>query len=139
MLWLSSAGWWSSLKGLSPLFPLLPSIYFLIPIGTLGDWSSTCSIIVNICPTMDLAFWCAGKGRREWREGERGGEDEDLFNMYLHISLSIFIYPLIISSSAEYLHILIYLKILNIKNMTANMKPKNGHNSGPRASPRIRI
>ena len=33
----------------------------------------------------------------------------------------------------------IYLKISNIQKMRTNLQHKNGHNSGPRASPRLRI
>ena len=34
---------------------------------------------------------------------------------------------------------LIYMKILNIRTMRANIRPKNGHNSGPRVPPMARI
>ena len=33
----------------------------------------------------------------------------------------------------------IYFKISNIRTLRADMKHKNGHNSGPRAFPRVRI
>ena len=42
-----------------------------------------------------------------------------------------------------YLHIpsytCIYFKICNIRNMRANLRFKNGHNSRPRAFPKVRI
>ena len=45
--------------------------------------------------------------------------------------------------TAKYSHISsytpIYFKISNIRNMRANMKHKNGHNSSPRAFPKVRI
>ena len=33
----------------------------------------------------------------------------------------------------------IYFKISNIRKMRPDIIPQNGHNSGPRASPRVRI
>ena len=57
----------------------------------------------------------------------------------LHISSYTFIYLYIRQYTFIYLQIAsyIYFKISNIQNMRANMRPKNGHNSGPRAFPRV--
>ena len=89
------------------------------------------------------------KGERKGEErGDEGGEREErgissVYSLHLHIPLYTFIYLHISRNTFKYLYILsytpIYLKILNIKNMRANMRSKNGHNSSPRASPRVRI
>ena len=50
--------------------------------------------------------------------------------MYLHIPPNSFFIPSYTPT---------YIKKLNIGKMPANIRPKNGHNSGPRASPRARI
>ena len=55
--------------------------------------------------------------------------------IYFHIPLYTFIYLQIALYTFIYLT---YIKILNIRKMRANIKHKNGHNSGPRA-PRVRI
>ena len=57
-------------------------------------------------------------------------------SIYLHIPPYTFIYLQI--ALYTFIHST-YIKILNIGKMTANIRPKNGHNSGPRVSPMARI
>ena len=63
--------------------------------------------------------------------------------IYLHIPSYTFIYLHIPPNTLKSLYIPsytpIYLKIFNISKMRANIKNKNDHYSGPRASPRVRI
>ena len=63
--------------------------------------------------------------------------------IYLHIPSYTFIYLYIPLDTFIYLQIapytFIYFKISDIKKMRANMIPKIGHNSSPRASLRVRL
>ena len=82
------------------------------------------------------------RGRGEW--GARGDEREegDLSDIH-YVPSHTFIYLHIPSYTTKYLHILsyttMYFKISKTRNLKADMKHKNGHNSDPRASPRVRI
>ena len=85
--------------------------------------------------------------RRVRREGERGEEGErgDFSNIFktIHIPSYTFIYLYIPSYTPNTLDIpsytIIYLIIFKVKNMRTNIRLKNGHISGPRAFPRVRI
>ena len=76
---------------------------------------------------------------REREEGKGEGENgrvAEYTRIYRHIPYippDTFIYPHIPS------YTFMYFKISNIRNMGANMRPKHGHNSSPRASLRVRI
>ena len=60
--------------------------------------------------------------------------------IYFHIALYTFIYLQIPPNTFIYLYILpIYIKISNIRKMRSDIRPQNGHNSGPRGSPMARI
>ena len=91
-----------------------------------------------------------GRGREDReRDGGRGGRkgggrEVDLVNIFLipsytfiyfHIPLYTFVYLQILL----YTHTPIYFKISNTWKMRANKKHENNLNSGPRASPRVRI
>ena len=71
------------------------------------------------------------------------GESVQIYAIYLCILLYTFTYLDIPSHTPKYLFIPlctpIYFKISNITQMRADIRPKNGHNSGPSASPRLRI
>ena len=65
---------------------------------------------------------------------------------WVHIFLYTFIYLHIPPYTFIHLQIALYtfiyptcIKILNTRKMRANIKHENDHNSGPRASPRVRI
>ena len=76
-----------------------------------------------------------GKGRRETEE--RGRKDFPNVSPY---TSHTFTYLLILSNVPIYLlYTRIYLKISNIRNTRADLRPQNDHNSSPRASPRVRI
>ena len=88
--------------------------------------------------------------REEWRrerESGRGGGAWicPIYPIHLHIPSYTFIYFHIPSYTSKYPQILLYtfiyphiLQISNKRKMRANVKHKNGHNSEPRASPRLR-
>ena len=57
--------------------------------------------------------------------------------IYFYIPSYTFIYLQIALYSVIYSHT--YIKILNIRKMRGNIKHKNGHNWGVRASPRVQI
>ena len=94
------------------------------------------------------------RGRREAGQSERrpgemveeGWEERwdlsDIFNIPYTLSYT-FICLYMSSNALKYLYIpsytLIYFKISNIRKMRINIRHTNGHNSGPRASPRVRI
>ena len=63
--------------------------------------------------------------------------------IYIYILTYTFIYLYIPSNTPEYLYIPlytpIYIKISNIRKMRFDIRPQNGHKSGPRASPMARI
>ena len=63
--------------------------------------------------------------------------------IYLYIPPYTFIYIYITPYTSKYLYIpsytLIYIKISNIRKRRTDVKHKNDHNSGPRASPRLKI
>ena len=88
------------------------------------------------------------------RMGEDGGgigghgEDEGMRGyaevyVYIYILSHTLTYLYIPSNTPEYLYIPlytpIYIKISNIRKMRSDIRPQNGHNSGPRASPMARI
>ena len=86
-----------------------------------------------------------GEGGRG-AEGQRGAETLPIYSntfIYFHIPLYTFLYLQIPPNTFIYLHIpsytLTYVKISNIRKMRANTKHTNGHDSSPRASPRVRI
>ena len=60
---------------------------------------------------------------------------------WVYICLYTFIYLHIPLNSFIYLHIYtpIYMKILNIRKMRSDIRPKNSHKWGPRGSPWVRI
>ena len=85
------------------------------------------------------------RGERERGEGEEGGERWFLsyIIIYLHVPSYTLIYLYITSDTPKYFLIPsytpIYFKITNIRNTRADMRFKNGHNSSPRAVPKVRI
>ena len=82
------------------------------------------------------------EGTRKERRKGRGRRFGPIYSIYLHIPSCTFLYLYIPSYTPKCCHIhsytRIYLKIFNIRKMKANIKHKNGHNSTPRESPRIR-
>ena len=70
------------------------------------------------------------------------GEEGNLFNIF-HTPLYTSIYLYIASHKPKYLYILsytsIYFEIINIRKMRINIRHRNGHNSSPKASARVRI
>ena len=97
---------------------------------------------------------CEGGERREMEGRVKEGEERrdegrvsrvrrvDLSDIF-YIPLYTFIYLDIPSNTPKYLCIpsytLIYFKISNIGKMRLDVRPKNDHNSGLRASPSARI
>ena len=87
-----------------------------------------------------------GRRREERRRGEWRREETEIFpiySIYLYILSYTFIYLYIFSNIPKYFYIPsytpIYFKISNIWKIRINIRPKNGHNSSPRACPRVRI
>ena len=83
-----------------------------------------------------------GRGQR----GETSDREEEILSDIFHIPLYTFIYLIYLyipSNTPKYLYILsytpIYFKISDIRKMRINIRHKNGHNSGPTESPRVRI
>ena len=70
--------------------------------------------------------------------------DSPIYSIYLYILPYTFIHlyvPFYTSNTPEYFYIPfspIYIQISNIRNMRSDIRPQNGHNSGPRGSPMAR-
>ena len=75
----------------------------------------------------------SGSNKVEKKQCRKSGFIDSYIPSYTFIYLQIPSYTLIPP------HTNIYLQILNISKMRANMKHKNGHNSGPRACPRVQF
>ena len=81
-------------------------------------------------------------GERREREGRDGRKYTPIYPHIIHIPpYTPIIYPHIPSYASIHLHIstytLIHFKVSNIRNMRADMKPKNDHISIPTAFPKV--
>ena len=90
-----------------------------------------------------VACWQRLAGQSVWPYVACLPCNHQIIVMYRHILSYTFIYFHPPPYTVIYIHIpaytSIYLQIFNIRNMTAHMRPKNGHISCPRPFPKVRI